>query len=43
MKRKEIYQEDWFEVFGLERKCISISELDTDKLLRIPGHTFLKF
>ena len=42
-KEKKIFYEDWHEVFGLERRCISIAELDTEKMLRIPGHTFLKF
>ena len=38
---KETKEKNWYEVFGLGRR--GLSELDPDRMVRIPGHVFLKF
>lgn len=40
MKEEEV-KEDWYDVFNLGR-C-GLSEIDPNKMLRIPEHVFLKF
>lgn len=34
-------KEEWYEVFNLKRR--GLPEIDSTKMLRIPGHIFLKF
>jgi len=41
MKTKKDIPERWYEVFGLTKN--DFQYFDSDELLRIPGHVFLKF